>query len=1676
MRRALSIVLLATFVLQTTGSLAAKSVVANIPPFHAELGAAILGAVQAIEGSQAYALLIGTEDRYSAMHATPPDFSHLTRHRQANLALLRANEPLTGKITSGVRVPLPTSMTNMRPPRFAASDSAHPSSPMLHSAPTPSGMAKPAGAPIRLSPAKLIVQSDVNSNNPSTTGINPYWQYEEGTIPGAGSFMVNVANGNLVVEGDDIDIPERGIDLTFSRMYNSNSGHDWDASDGSTMGNYGGGWTNNLDSHLGYDSSRNVISWYDIDGGRYDFACSGTACTAPAGQHATMTYDNGCGYWITKKSGTAYHFVTPVINATIAPLCTWGASMDGYLGRVITIWARNQNNNLQFTYSWDGGDSSSASHLAQMVVQHSDGQALTLTFGDVNNQRVLLSILEPNGQSVRYGYDSAIELSDVCTPGNGNTDNSPGAAEICGDTTHIHHRYGYSGGDLGHQIAWADSPKWTMSWGASASNGFVNFGYDASSRLATVDLMGIFNFTPDDGTGVLLQPDEPTGTQELTETSYVYGAEQTNMTDTDGHAAIYTWDDLGRVTQRQAWQGTMYLVGRFTWDADNNLSASVDTRGYETDYVYDANGNVVAMALPATTTANQGTFRPTTLYSYDRTNNASNLVAECDPVQTQALGLSWVSPPTASDALCPATDEHVTRLFWVYPAYEPFGELHALTSPGTTAAPAGYTKSFSYIATLQAGNDYGLPTSVTSPTFSENDGSTPSQEMDLTYDGLGNVACSSTLTDGGAPHWEVRAYDSLNRVVAEADADDASLTSAACSKSPGLPGSHIAHTRSYNADGSVASTQVPSEYATGVHSSVAYDADGNVLTTTSYAGGVQSTATNVYDGADRLVETDVPSDQRAMPDGVAHDYYTFDFKSRYIYGLDPSTQAQTFYGDGSVPIHEYGNLWEIEQYLGTGSAQDTASWTPVSATGYDSLDRTVSALRTKICPDTIATGPQLCSATVENTSTTYDASGDEGLEASTTNPTVQTKTLSYTSLGQVLKDSYSDSTPSETFGYDGDGRAVTMQSSTFGTQTYAYDAAAEVTQVDEPDGGTVLPAAISYTYYPDGKRAGLSAAPVSGGSTLFSEQFAYRGDGKQIYSAMVVGTSITAFQREYTAGGRLESVASTPANSSFPEQITFDNYGRVASYALPAQTYSGLTYDQEGELLGGQDSYPQQPQNDTTIAYTYSTRGELGNGSDYGGNSGYHQSANGVLMAAGNAGAAPTSTWDGRDAATMAGLWPTAPSFSTSKKFSYDVTGRMTGETTVATSPYLDPDGNPCSQSSTTTIGHVFDAENHTVSTSSLPFTVKPLRDCGGPPKVTYGQENQEVYGWGPAGHPLTLAWSISNVPNPSSGTEGLHWDGANLLFTSNANGLGRVFLQGDGYEQEGVFIPTPRDASGRTIDQSFADSPFDSNPNDLSPFSQIQPNSDFVIDMPRGDGINTGLDTIQGVRDYNKDSTSWTTPDAYAGEPSDPMSLQKYMWNGNNPMGYSDPSGFRENENSFGNMFDWTGVLQQTISTITTEEAKAEVQKAVDSDKTNGHYKDKVAVVKWLKDNLAPISMQTTDKVEIGCEIYCNSGGCGYRNVNMGDSAGVDINYNLDAAGQWHTHTLSKDHDSFALGHHMEETSGFFLRLGISVFTVYTTVSDGSTWGEDYRGIGDVDDPPEPYAVFSSMKPYQKP
>ncbi len=275
--------------------------------------------------------------------------------------------------------------------------------------------------------------------------------------------------------------------------------------------------------------------------------------------------------------------------------------------------------------------------------------------------------------------------------------------------------------------------------------------------------------------------------------------------------------------------------------------------------------------------------------------------------------------------------------------------------------------------------------------------------------------------------------------------------------------------------------------------------------------------------------------------------------------------------------------------------------------------------------------------------------------------------------------------------------------------------------------------------------------------------------------------------------------------------------------------------------------------------------------------------------------------------------------------YSYDAAGReVDAATPNCTVNVSTPNPDPALPPTTTTaqggdsIARSYDAQNHLVSEATT-LAAGAAAVCPGASATT------EQWTWGLEGHP----WSYNSgrsVEPPIS----LHWDGSALLYATQANGtstptvtlsigkLGEVQLGSDAFNAPYAIVTIDRDESGAQV-QFHADDYFSafappgaflqhlvrlSLPNgttrtlDWNPYpasSAWGPNdlSFAPIGMARTDGYQMGDVTIQGVRAYDPSIAQWVSPDAYAGTTTDPGSQKPFMWDGNNPIAYSDPSGY---------------------------------------------------------------------------------------------------------------------------------------------------------------------------------------
>jgi YD repeat-containing protein len=1019
----------------------------------------------------------------------------------------------------------------------------------------------PSPTPVTLGQRRLVTGNarhpatvDISSEN--VTGINPWWSYEEGAIAGVGRWMVNAHSGNLLLQSDDMAVSHRGIDLAFRRTYNSFSRHDYWGTDGATeIGQYGGGWTNTFDAHISTNGCPNTgyawagfygFSVHDVDGARYDYCFNAAGqLIAPTGMQGTSLVanpDGGSFYW-TKKNGTQYAFYAPYYGGTSA----------AYSGRIYRISGRNQNNYLQFSYAWNPDASSSANLTNIYVATDNGGLQATLTFAGFNGQVLLSQLTRPDLATVSYSYDADGELISVSKP----PPNDSGVPVL--ET--------YNGYQSFLMVA---GPRWNS--GGDNDGGYVAFQMDETktAQVNGIEWVGVMNFTPSDGTNALLQPSVETGPILYRWEGVSAQPTYTSFTDTDGHGTVQYVDGAGRPTTRQEYTGSLWLQTSEAWDTSNDLTATVDARGNETDYVYDVDGNTVAAAAPPPT---PGASRPTRLFSYDAHDNVT---AYCDPNSTPSISAAAAFPPAAPapgpGGLCPQSGV-ATQYHWNPTTDEPFGELDVMTSPATTTVPTGYQRTISYDLGPQGGVDYGLPTRVLgAPITQSGDPATPTRQPQQTfwYDGNGNLACYGT----GSGQW-ILTYDNLNRLKTASDPDDSATPSGTCLKSGAQSGWNTTSHTDYFPDGSVKSKQSASQYAAGVATTFTYDLDGNAQTETHHYGCTSTASctagltTKWYDGADRLVEVQQPFD--------ISDIQAYAWSTRYIYDLS---------GGGTTAYHGmglagHGNLVSTRELLsgavwspavGQTYSISTGTWMDVRATTFDALDRPVWSYEA-------ALGDQ------PKTANGYDAPGAAGLLSSVHLATGETKYLTYDGMGRETMVSYLNDngvTPTIQQTYDRASHVVSRNTSVLGSETLAYDATGAVTSLTEPaslGGGT-----ISYGYYADGMRAsaGYSDATINAPTAL---QYAYRADGTRERLGLPNGT---AFGWTYTAAGRLQS-QSDPLTGTmvhpdavytsgkvekpyYPSSVTyaartqaFDTYGRVLSITLPVNlfAYTGSQFDLE---------------------------------------------------------------------------------------------------------------------------------------------------------------------------------------------------------------------------------------------------------------------------------------------------------------------------------------------------------------------------------------------------------------------------------------------------------------------------------------------------------------------------------
>ena len=1352
-----------------------------------------------------------------------------------------------------------------------------------------------------LRPSSRSVQPLYLSSGMSTTGTTNWWTNPSTALPGIGTASVNVATGNLILSSTDIDIPERGINLTFRRFYNSQSNHTYSNADGSVPAQYGDGWTNNLDIHLGNGNAPGDIILYDATGAAFYFTASQSAClTPPPGVHDSLCQIGSppTSYQWTRTDGTVHQFY----------LTTTG---DDYAGRLQEIWGRNHNNYITLTYTFNGP--AIAANLTQIVAMHSDTHSLTLSFQNVpGSGQELNNIKLPDGNVVSYLYHNS-DLTYVCALGN----NRPNVNTLCGTAPHLLEEYSYTG--TNHQLNFIDSPQWIES--NYETGMYQNYDYDSSNRITSIVDQGTVNPSAPQGSGSSpIQPaaspagDGTGGVSKYWERDFNgYDSGTAIVTDTDTHKRQYSFDTTGRVTKvlacysnclntdPNAWTN---LESDASWDANNNLTETKDPRAHATDYAYDANGNLIAGALPP---PSSGANRPTSLYSYD-TNN--NLLAVCDPVHSTQY--DWVNRPV-NDGLCTSSMSPLQFAWNAGDQNEPNGYLSQITTP------LGYHYTLGYNTSQEGGGDYGLVTSITGDLITQNVSGAPSSivpQAQFAYDGYGNAACSSQLTDAHT-RWTRRSFDALNRPTQIDDPDDAALLPAPCSGAiPGLPGSHIITSLSYYMNGQLATSQSPSEYAAGGSSSYNYDADGNLTSETIPYATPAPTAQYFYDGADRLVEVETPADSTI--DSGATGF------TRYFYDLSQGLGHLTFSGESNW-FYAYGNLYKVQRCLAAqGSNNCGSNWQDITAQASDPLDR-----------PTALYAYQPGNTTAQQTTYAYDAGGNLGLLTSTLDPVGAASAMSYDWDDNLTSQTFGGPNPSSnrSYTYDADGRVLSASSLAGGTYTYTYYADGNVNTVQEPPvtGLTGQPL-LRDSYYPNGWRQSLTINAPPAINNVQEFNYGYRADG--LLAAESVANQ-GAFSASYTEAGRPLTLSdpftgSNIANNQIKaHSFSYDANGQLSSELLPngapnanGGSYTNIAHTAEGDPSSYAITLPwyTAPNNSYVVQMnlSYNARDELveqkATAQDGAVADNKYQDLFGHICPAGACG-----TIDPPTGALLSGAATTLDGCNGTFSLSYDVDGRLTGYT-ASESAGTNPNGDACNvQNSLLQDSRTYDTDSHTLSDNCLASIIAICNAAN------------TTYSWAPTG-------AMSRYVTTPSGTSygyGMHWDGNQLLFMNSDAGVMAQLDVGAVGVVTNPTSQTPNAYAGLTVfDRDFtqslatrhqsggADSWIVSN--DAFTFNRFTGDTfqtvtgtypgfgtfnvnNTVTSMARPDGYGLSTLIFQGVRAYDPFAMQWTSPDKYAGT-TVAATQQSYTWNGNNPITNRDLSGYDSNSHNNGDPCDANG------------------------------------------------------------------------------------------------------------------------------------------------------------------------
>ena len=844
---------------------------------------------------------------------------------------------------------------------------------------------------------------------------------------------------------------------------------------------------------MAYDRSGRKTSVTDENGNTSKFAYDNNGNvvtqTDPNGHSSTITYNkvDNIGIVTDANGNQTMMTYTGAENLSKVSDALGGSLKYAYNGRGLPVKITDSMGNSS-SMTYDGNGNVTSYVLA-------DGNTTTCTYDALDR---LTKTEEASGKVTEFTYDCMGNVTTE-TDNAGNefryTYDSVGnlltATNTLGQT--VEYQYDLCGNAVSEKLY--DGTTSTYSYdrngnlvsSVDAENRLTNYTYDRLDRLVkTTDASGREWKYTYDAAGRLTQFTDPSGATE----SYAYDKADNliKVTDADGNSVTYTYDAAGNLVSQKDKNGNETKLGydalnrvisrtnadesveEYLYNANSQLVKAKDALGNVTEYSYDRVGNLTSLKAP-----NGATYT----YAYDA---AYNVVTETDPIGGTTSMSYDLNGNLTEKVLANAGKYSYT-----------YDKLSRLTK---VSAPGGQTMSFTYDSHNDIVSQKDNGGRVTKYTYDVMHRVTqvvnPAGNVtSYTYDANGNL--TNVVTPSGAS--TSYAYDVLDRITSVTDAKGEV--------------SKIAYDKLGNV------SKITNEK--GKHTTYSYDANGNLISVTNALGEVSK---NSYDSMNRIVKETDPAGKSTS--------YSYD-EAGHLVGVTAANNGQV-----KMSYDSNGNLSSITDAVNR----------PITYQ-YDLNDRLVKVKQggaeTRYAYDAVGNVTAVTNGEGNTTSYEYDAASrltsarnplDEitsyvydrnGNLSKVKQADGSTISYDYDALDSLVSKNYSEeSTPSVLYGYDSEGRCVSMDDFS-GKNAYQYDELGRVVSVTSSNG----------------------------------EKIGYRYDKCGNLSKLIYpdGSSVSY---EYDALNRLTSVIDRDGQTT---SYTYDRSGNVTEVKRPNDTRSVISYN-----------------------------------------------------------------------------------------------------------------------------------------------------------------------------------------------------------------------------------------------------------------------------------------------------------------------------------------------------------------------------------------------------------------------------------------------------------------------------------------------------------------------------------